>query len=79
MHDYFRYNKTYHCNTNYLADRYRTRILSQPGIKIKQLVELVRQDLNIYASMSTCRRAKIKVMSEAVGDPVAESRENMFY
>ena len=68
VHTCFRYNRTFHCNTNYIATKYRQRILSQPRINIRQLVDLVKEDLKIYVSLSVCRRAKIKVLSESRGD-----------
>ena len=61
-HKCYRINKIFHCNSKYFA------ILSRPGINIRVLFDLVKNELHIYVSKNVCRRAKNKVLAAAVSD-----------
>ena len=65
-HKCYRINKIFHCNSKYFA------ILSRPGINIRVLFDLVKNELHIYVSKIVYRRAKNKVLTAAMGDPRVE-------
>ncbi|XVE98326.1 hypothetical protein REPUB_Repub03eG0096500 [Reevesia pubescens] len=54
----FRSNKSKLISTEYISEHFRGMILSQSNLKIRELKELSRTELNVYVSENMCQRAK---------------------
>ncbi|XP_049394654.1 uncharacterized protein LOC125858935 [Solanum stenotomum] len=46
--------------------------MSEPSIRLHQIQGLVQKDYGLYVSKTSCRRAKMKVMNEHMGDFIKE-------
>ncbi|XP_070047328.1 uncharacterized protein [Nicotiana tomentosiformis] len=65
-------NRNNLCNSKYLAKRFRDRIIEQPNIRIFKFQETIRKELGIHVGKTTVRRARAKVLTEIMGDHIAE-------
>ncbi|XP_060170907.1 uncharacterized protein LOC132601867 [Lycium barbarum] len=65
-------NRNKLCNSKFLASHYNERIKEQPRIRIFELQQLIKKELDLYIGRTVCRRAKNKVISEMMGDHVKE-------
>ncbi|XP_075077376.1 uncharacterized protein LOC142164098 [Nicotiana tabacum] len=56
------------CNPPWIAKNFKYRIISEPQIKLHQIQALIRKAYGLYVSKTSCRRAKMIVMKENIGD-----------
>ncbi|XP_059302141.1 uncharacterized protein LOC132054092 [Lycium ferocissimum] len=65
-------NRNKLCNTKFLSSHYNERIKEQPNIRIFELQQLIKKELDLYVGRTVCRRARNKVLAELRGDHVLE-------
>ncbi|XP_060178275.1 uncharacterized protein LOC132608233 [Lycium barbarum] len=65
-------NRNKLCNTKFLSSHYNERIKEQPNIRIFELQQLIKKELDLYVGKTVCRRARNKVLAELRGDHVLE-------
>ncbi|XP_019248524.1 PREDICTED: uncharacterized protein LOC109227781 [Nicotiana attenuata] len=68
VHKCYTTNKNKLCNSRYLAKRYKSRIMSQPGMRVWELRKLIKQELDLYVGRSTTHRARAKILKEIIGE-----------
>jgi len=56
------------CTSNFIANKFRDRIVSQPYIKLWEIQELVRKTTGLYVGRTLCYRAKLMILKEFMGD-----------
>ncbi|WMV49330.1 hypothetical protein MTR67_042715 [Solanum verrucosum] len=56
------------CTSNFIANKFRDRIVSQPYIKLWEIQELVRKKTGLYVERTFCYRAKLMILKEFMGD-----------
>ncbi|XP_047259433.1 uncharacterized protein LOC124891961, partial [Capsicum annuum] len=66
-------------NSKYLAERYRDRITSEPGIRVFQIQELVKNDLEVYIKRTVATKASNIVLQKIMGDHVEEFKRILDY
>ncbi|XP_065878297.1 uncharacterized protein [Euphorbia lathyris] len=72
VHSCYRTNTNRHCNTVYLTKFLKKKVTENPGVKIWQLQEHVKNTLEIYVGRTICRKAKLNIMKDYMGDYVKE-------
>ncbi|XP_049378178.1 uncharacterized protein LOC125842948 [Solanum stenotomum] len=72
VHKCFKRTRNKLCTPNWICKTYKDRIMSEPSIKLHQIQGLVQKDYGLYVSKTSCRRAKMKVMNEHMGDFIEE-------
>ena len=65
-------NRNKLCNTKFLSSHYNERIKEPPNIRIFELQQLIKKELDLYVGRTVCRRARNKVLAEFRGDHVLE-------
>ncbi|XP_075095251.1 uncharacterized protein LOC107822932 [Nicotiana tabacum] len=60
------------CNSKYLAERYKDRIISEPNIRIFKFRELVQKELEVYIGRTVARKTKNIALTQIMGDHVKE-------
>ncbi|XP_060211943.1 uncharacterized protein LOC132639517 [Lycium barbarum] len=65
-------NRNKLCNTKFLSSHYNERIKEQPNIRIFELQQLIKKELDLYVGRTVCRRARNKVLAELRDDHVLE-------
>ena len=68
VHSCYRTNKNKLCNSKFIANYYRDKIISQPTIKLWQLQELCKKQLKVKVDITIYKRAKFLVMFQFMGD-----------
>lgn len=63
-----RVDKNRMANSNFLCTLFKTRIMTQPSIKIKDIKSLCRTEFKLQVSMTVCRNTKKKVINQIMGD-----------
>ncbi|KAM3338250.1 hypothetical protein P3S68_031467 [Capsicum galapagoense] len=66
-------------NSKYLAERYRNRIISEPGIRVFHFQNLVKKELEIYIGRTVAKKARNIVLQQIMGDHVEEFRRILDY
>ncbi|XP_060200259.1 uncharacterized protein LOC132628500 [Lycium barbarum] len=66
-------------NSLYISERYRNRIISEPGIRIFELQNLVRKKLEVYIGRTVARKARSIVLQQIMGDNVEEFKRILDY
>ncbi|XP_060190370.1 uncharacterized protein LOC132619494 [Lycium barbarum] len=56
------------CNPPWIAKHFLDKIMSEPNIKLHQIQSLIRKKYGLYVSKKSCRRAKMIVMQDHMGD-----------
>ncbi|WMV54943.1 hypothetical protein MTR67_048328 [Solanum verrucosum] len=56
------------CTSNFITNKFRDRIVSQPYIKLWKIQELVRKTTGLYIERTLCYRAKLMILKEFMGD-----------
>lgn len=72
IHRYYRTNKNKQCSSRFIASHFRSGILSQPGIKIREIQKLCRKELHVYVGKIVATRARNKVFAASMGDCTIE-------
>ncbi|XP_052198412.1 uncharacterized protein LOC127805696 [Diospyros lotus] len=67
-------NRNKLARSSFIAQHFRTRILTDPGIKIRTLKTLCKTLLKVEVNTSVCRNAKAAVLKEVMGCYVEEFR-----
>nr|XP_016438049.1 PREDICTED: uncharacterized protein LOC107764034 isoform X1 [Nicotiana tabacum] len=65
-------NINFLCNSKYLANHYKERIISQPTIKGWKIQDLVREDFGVYVGKAICLKTRKIILKEVMGDHIAE-------
>jgi len=65
-------NRNKLARSSFIAQQFRTRILTDPGIKIRTLKTLCKTLLKVEVNTSVCRNAKAAVLKEVMGCYVEE-------
>ncbi|XP_060195188.1 uncharacterized protein LOC132624421 [Lycium barbarum] len=82
------YNHVHKCNDTtknklvnslYISERYKDRIISKPGIRIFELQNLVRKELEVYIGRNVGRKARSIVLQQIMGDNVEEFKRILDY
>ncbi|KAH0736572.1 hypothetical protein KY285_012279 [Solanum tuberosum] len=66
-------------NSKYLSERYKDRIISEPGIRVFQFQILVKKELNVYVGRTVARKARNIVLKQIMGDHVEEFKRILDY
>ncbi|XP_060183285.1 uncharacterized protein LOC132613276 [Lycium barbarum] len=66
-------------NSLYISERYKDRIISEPGIRIFELQNLVRKELEVYIGRTVARKARSIVLQQIMGDNVEEFKRILDY
>ncbi|WMV26536.1 hypothetical protein MTR67_019921 [Solanum verrucosum] len=66
-------------NSKYLSERYKDRIISEPGIRVFQFQILVKKELNVYVGRIVARKARNIVLKQIMGDHVEEFKRILDY
>ncbi|KAH0639585.1 hypothetical protein KY285_036171 [Solanum tuberosum] len=66
-------------NLKYLSERYKDRIVSEPGIRVFQFQILVKKELNVYVGRTVARKARNIVLKQIMGDHVEEFKRILDY
>ncbi|XP_047263677.1 uncharacterized protein LOC124896197 [Capsicum annuum] len=66
-------------NSKYLVERYRDRIISDPGIRVFQFQNLVKKKLEVYIGRTVVRKARNIVLQQIMGDHVQEFKRILDY
>ncbi|KAG5595306.1 hypothetical protein H5410_036538 [Solanum commersonii] len=66
-------------NSKYLLERYKDRIISEPGIRVFQFQILVKKELNVYVGRTVARKARNIVLKQIMGDHVEEFKRILDY
>ncbi|XP_060190774.1 uncharacterized protein LOC132620073 [Lycium barbarum] len=82
------YNPVHKCNDTtknklvnslYISERYKDRIIFEPGIRIFELQNLVRKELEVYIGRTLSRKARSIVLQQIMGDNVEEFKRILDY
>lgn len=68
IHKCYCKNTNMSCTSKYLATHFKDKIISQPSIQLWKLQDLWKEQLKLYIGKTICWRAKIKVISQFMGD-----------
>ncbi|XP_075098037.1 uncharacterized protein LOC142175353 [Nicotiana tabacum] len=68
VHKCFKKTRNKMCNPPWIAKNFKDRIINEPQIKFHQIQALIRKAYGLYVSKTSCRRAKMIVMKENMGD-----------
>nr|XP_016496495.1 PREDICTED: uncharacterized protein LOC107815431 [Nicotiana tabacum] len=60
------------CNSKYLVERYKDRIIYEPTIRIFKFQELVQKELEVYIGRTVARKTKNIVLTQIMGDHIKE-------
>ncbi|KAH0655592.1 hypothetical protein KY285_030474 [Solanum tuberosum] len=66
-------------NSKYLSERYKDRIISEPGIRVFQFQILVQKELNVYVGRTVARKARNIVLKQIMGDHAEEFKRILDY
>ncbi|XP_060182810.1 uncharacterized protein LOC132612727 [Lycium barbarum] len=66
-------------NSLYISERYRDKIISEPGIRIFELQNLIRKELEVYIGRTVARKARSIVLQQIMGDNVEEFKRILDY
>ncbi|XP_060217142.1 uncharacterized protein LOC132644569 [Lycium barbarum] len=66
-------------NSLYISERYKDRIICEPGIRIFELQNLVRKELEVYIGRTVARKARSIVLKQIMGDNVEEFKRILDY
>nr|AAW28568.1 Putative transposon MuDR mudrA-like protein, identical [Solanum demissum] len=72
VHKCFKRTRNKLCTPNWICKTYKDRIMSEPSIRLHQIQGLVQKDYGLYVSKISCRRAKMKVINDHMGDFIEE-------
>ncbi|KAH0668755.1 hypothetical protein KY289_023248 [Solanum tuberosum] len=72
VHKCFKRTRNKLCTPNWICKTYKDKIMSEPSIRLHQIQGLVQKDYGLYVSKISCRKAKMKVMNEHMGDFIEE-------
>ncbi|WCJ31684.1 hypothetical protein M5689_013155 [Euphorbia peplus] len=61
-------NRNRHCNSKYIVEYFIDKIVNNPNIRIWRLQEMVKHKHKVFFEKTVCRRAKLKVIQEYIGD-----------
>ena len=56
------------CTSNFIANKFRDKIVSQSHIKLWKIHELVRKKTRLYVGRTLCYRAKLMILKEFMSD-----------
>ncbi|XP_070032093.1 uncharacterized protein [Nicotiana tomentosiformis] len=68
VHKCFKKTRNKMCSPPWIAKNFKDRIISEPQIKLHQIQALIRKAYGLYVSKTSCRRAKMIVVKESMGD-----------
>ncbi|XP_060190384.1 uncharacterized protein LOC132619515 [Lycium barbarum] len=66
-------------NSLYISEKYNDRIISEPGIRIFELQNLVKKELEVYIGRTMARKARSIVLQQIMGDNVEEFKRILNY
>ncbi|CAN4075982.1 unnamed protein product [Withania somnifera] len=72
VHKYCTRTRNKLCNPLWISKFYKDKIMSEPIIKLNQIQSLIRKNYGLYVSKTTCRRAKLKIMKDHMGNFIKE-------
>ena len=62
MYKCYKKNKNKLCTSKFIAEYFKDRIITQPGIKLWELADLCKKQLRVRVGFILCRREKLRVM-----------------
>ncbi|KAG5579695.1 hypothetical protein H5410_050322 [Solanum commersonii] len=65
---YFKRTRNKLCTPIWISKHYKERIMSEPTIKLHQIQSLIQKQYGLYVSKTSCRKTKLRVMNEQMGD-----------
>lgn len=68
VHKCFKRSRNKLCRPVWISKHYKKRIMSELTIKLHQIQSLVYKEFGLYVSKTGCRKAKLKVMNEHLGN-----------
>ncbi|KAM3382120.1 hypothetical protein P3S68_007693 [Capsicum galapagoense] len=71
-HTHNKTTRNYLCNTKFLDESFRERIIVQPNIRVFKLQELIRKNFKLYVGKTTERITRAKVLKDIMGDHIVE-------